>query len=609
MTAIQFLAEWALRSSAFILSGTLVLRALRVKDAAIRLAAWTAMLGGSLAMPLLTAALPKTPLIRLAMPNLIPRQTGTLWEIDRRAAVTGSANSRHGANISTQSAGISKGYDWPRFALTIYFTHSGFLLLRLCAGLIMSNLLLRRSRATGRTAEGIEIRESDRVSAPLSLGIVRPAILLPCDWRDWDGAKLGAVLAHERSHILRRDPAVQLLSTIHRTVLWHSPLSWYLHRNIVRVAEEASDDAAVAATNDPTSYAEMLLGFMQRSVHGSDCQGVAMARYGSAERRIHRILDGTAPSGGISGRRIAAILAIGAPLAFVVAAGHPEEAPPQLRAASAFAAGFTAKPSAGTASTAAAAATPVHPGTARFLIRRRENPARLAFAAASVRLSQPGSRPGPIRALPGGDGYSAQDASVKLMIGLMYKIPARQIVGDPRWLAADGYDIEAKADHAHTLDELHAMFQNLLSDRFQLKFHKEIRQGPVYTLTVDAAGSKMKVNQSSERFDYPIAGDKDGVAVGTKVPMEYLCWWLGQVLYKYERPVIDKTGLDKQYDFRLSFAPDLPPGFPREKLPPGILDRPSIFDALSDQLGLKLQAENGPVDYFVIDHVERPAGN
>jgi uncharacterized protein (TIGR03435 family) len=81
------------------------------------------------------------------------------------------------------------------------------------------------------------------------------------------------------------------------------------------------------------------------------------------------------------------------------------------------------------------------------------------------------------------------------------------------------------------------------------------------------------------------------------------------VLYRSERPVIDKTGLDKQYDFKLSFAPDLPPGFPREKLPPGLLDRPSIFDALSDQLGLKLRAEKGPVEYFVIDHVERPAEN
>jgi uncharacterized protein (TIGR03435 family) len=609
MTIIQFLAEWALRSAAFILSAALVLRTLRVKDSAIRLAVWTAMLGGSLAMPLLTAALLKAPLIRLAVPNLIPRQVATPWEIYRGVAAPDSANSREGANISAERAGVPNGFDWARFALTIYIAISGFLLLRLCAGLVMSGLLLRRSRIAGRTTEGIEIRESERVSAPLSLGMVRPAILLPCDWRDWDGAKLDAVLAHERSHILRRDPAVQLLSTIHRAVLWHSPLSWYLHRSIVRVAEEASDDAAVAATNDRVSYAETLLGFMQRSVRDADWQGIAMARYGSAERRIHRILDGTtdatAPSRQISGRRIAAILTLGAPLAFIAAGAHPEQRPAALPATVT----FTVEESSGTAPTALAPASPVQPGAARFLVHRREKTDRVAFESASVRLSPPGSRPGPIRALPGGDGYSAQDASVKLMISLMYKIPMRQILGDPRWLAADGYDIEAKADHAHTLDELHLMFQDLLADRFQLKFHKEIKPGPVYTLTVDASGLKMKVNESPERFDYPIVGDKAGAAVGTRVPMEYLCWWLGQVLYKEGRPVIDKTGLDNRYDFMLSFAPELPPGFPTEKLPPGLLDRPSIFDALSDQLGLKLQAEKGPVEYFVIDRVERPAVN
>ena len=128
----------------------------------------------------------------------------------------------------------------------------------------MSLRLLRGSRATGQATEGIEIRESDRVASPVALGIVRPAIVLPADWRQWDGAKLDAVLAHERSHIRRHDPAVQLLSAIHRALLWHSPLSWFLHQRIVRVAEEASDDAAVAVTRDRAFYAEVLLEFMQR---------------------------------------------------------------------------------------------------------------------------------------------------------------------------------------------------------------------------------------------------------------------------------------------------------------------------------------------------------
>src|ERR1700678_352085 len=133
MTTIQFLAEWALRSSAFVLSGALVLRALRVKDPAIRLAAWTAMLGGSLAMPLLTAALPRAPLMRWALPNVIARPGGLPWETDGAAAAPDSADSRQGAKILTRGAGAARGYDGARFALTIYFVVAGFFLLRLCA--------------------------------------------------------------------------------------------------------------------------------------------------------------------------------------------------------------------------------------------------------------------------------------------------------------------------------------------------------------------------------------------------------------------------------------------------------------------------------------------
>ena len=91
--------------------------------------------------------------------------------------------------------------------------------------------------------------------------------------------------------------------------------------------------------------------------------------------------------------------------------------------------------------------------------------------------------------------------------------------------------------------------------------------------------------------------------------MSYFCWWLGQQLQNDERPVIDLTGLDKNYDFTLTFLPLLPPDFPKENLPPELLDRPSIFDALKQQLGLKLTPQKGPVEYYVIDHVDKPSAN
>jgi uncharacterized protein (TIGR03435 family) len=239
----------------------------------------------------------------------------------------------------------------------------------------------------------------------------------------------------------------------------------------------------------------------------------------------------------------------------------------------------------------------------------QQKPARLTFEVAAIRTAQPGATSGGIKPTPGGNGYLVQNMPVKIMISLMYKVPARQITGGPDWIESDRYDIEAKADRAYSIDDLHVMFQNLLADRFNLKFHKDIREGPVYALMVDKSGLKMKVNESDQDFKIPITPGADNVAVGKRVPMQYLCWWLGGQLQSDQRPVINKTGLDKNYDFTLSFAPELPPNFPKENLPPGLLDRPSLFDALKEQLGLKLEAEKGPVEYYVIDHVEKPSAN
>ena len=127
-------------------------------------------------------------------------------------------------------------FDWNRAAEAIYAAGALALLLRLSIGLMLARRLLRESHPTGQSTEGIEIRESERLRVPATLGIVRPAIVLPGDWHEWDHARLEAVLAHERSHIRRRDPAVQVLSSIHRSLLWHSPLSWFLDTRIVFAA-------------------------------------------------------------------------------------------------------------------------------------------------------------------------------------------------------------------------------------------------------------------------------------------------------------------------------------------------------------------------------------
>jgi RND family efflux transporter MFP subunit len=323
MITLQFLAEWALRSAILILSGALLLKALRVKDPSVRLAAWTAMLCGSLAIPALHAVLPKAPLTVMRAASGPVGSPTKVYEVTQTPV---SAFPRPDLREERRGAGVVKRFNWTRAAVTTYVLVALGLLLRLCFGLALSLRLLRASRATGQVTEGFEIRESDRVATPVTLGIARPAIVLPDDWGQWDTAKLDAVLAHERSHIRRHDSAVQLLSAIHRALLWHSPLSWFLHQRIVRTAEEASDDAALAVASDRAFYAEVLLDFMQRRARRPNWQGAPMARYGRADARIHRILDETVLSRGITRWSMAAILALGSPLAYAVAVAHPQTA-------------------------------------------------------------------------------------------------------------------------------------------------------------------------------------------------------------------------------------------------------------------------------------------
>lgn len=157
------------------------------------------------------------------------------------------------------------------------------------------------------------------------------------------------------------------------------------------------------------------------------------------------------------------------------------------------------------------------------------------------------------------------------------------------------------------------MFKNLLADRFQLRFHQVTKQGPVYALTVDKAGLKMKRSDDADALKggVPISGGPlaPGGIVGRGVAMEYLTWRLGLWLEAYGRPVLDETGLDGYYDFNLTYLPELPPNFPQDRLPPDASDRPDIFRALREQLGLRLESQTGPVKTFVIDAVEKPGAN
>ena len=231
MNLFLFLGEWFVRSSVLVLAGAVVLWLLRVKSPSFRLAAWIFLLAASFATPLLRSALPQLPLIvlRTAAPAAATAASPTAPVL---------ATSDAAAPVGPTSRAVSGPFDWMGFAAVCYALVAALLLARLFIGLGLSLRVIRRSRATGIASEGAEARESDGVLSPVTAGIFWPVILLPTDWRDWPSAKLDAVLAHERSHMRRRDSAVQFLSAIHRSLLWASPASWILDRGLVRAAEE-----------------------------------------------------------------------------------------------------------------------------------------------------------------------------------------------------------------------------------------------------------------------------------------------------------------------------------------------------------------------------------
>jgi uncharacterized protein (TIGR03435 family) len=248
------------------------------------------------------------------------------------------------------------------------------------------------------------------------------------------------------------------------------------------------------------------------------------------------------------------------------------------------------------------------------------NASALRFEVVSVKEAKiaPGpGEPGGIHPMPGGTCW-ARYVTVKSMIREMYKIADVQIIGGPNWINTTRFDIEAKADHPDNIANLNVMFQNMLADRFKLRFHREMRTLPVWAVTIDKHGTKMKVNPSPEQFDVPIklsGADSNSTALtftGIHTKMEYLCWWLGSMISRFQqidRQVVDRTGMKEFYDFKLTFTPDPTGRTGSNGEPLASFEGSNMAQALREQLGLKLENTKDAVQVFIIDGLERPSKN
>jgi uncharacterized protein (TIGR03435 family) len=599
MTPIQFLAEWVVRSSFLILAGATLLRLLRVESPAIRLAAWTAVLAGSLAIPGLTRAVPRLPIVYMRratpQPASVPAARSISHNSSRVAPPTAARD------LKAKGTDVAP-FDWSRAAVIVYAMVASVLLLRLITGFLFSLALLRRSRRTGNTDRGIEIRESGEIASPVTMGILRPAILLPLDWRTWDGPKLRAALAHEGSHIRRHDPVIQFLSAIHRALLWLSPATWYLHRSIVRTAEEVSDDDAVASVRDRASYAEVLLDFIQRGVGPAGWPLVPMALYDRPEKRIRRILNATALSQRVTRWGAATVLLVGASLAWLAAAAQPQSKSRPLQFASA-----AAIPTSALSSAAATPDAAPEPSSQNAAPRAPVTTEALHFDSANLRPTDPtGRHLVGVNINPAGK-LQIIAVDLKSLISIAFDLPYRQISGGEPWVEKQNFDLETSFPSSivqnirHTWygiqdENLRAMLQTLLIERFQLAVHRETRTGDVLLLEQSGEPLRLRQVQPQKSDGFESFGYAGGQWDISDAAMPQFARFAGDFIFHI--PVLDRTGLSGLYHYRQA-VPDSEPKYSGDQ-------SPSFLKFLAET-GLKVERSTGPIDSLVIDRAVKPS--
>jgi bla regulator protein BlaR1 len=231
-----------------------------------------------------------------------------------------------------------------------------------------------------------------------------------------------------------------------------------------------------------------------------------------------------------------------------------------------------------------------------------------AFEVASIRPAAPNTHGDSIRMLPGG-GLNASNITLRKLIGFAYGVRESEIFGGPVWTGSEQYDISAKPGHEEgsargDQESVRQRVRALLVDRFHLSIHRETRELPVFALMVAKGGHRLRASKAGDDDNSTLSQRAAGEIFAQRVPMQTLASTLTEIL---GRPVRDKTGLAGTFDFTVRWDPRAT--VPTAPEAPLDLTGPSIFTAIQEQLGLRLDSQRGPAETIVIDRAEKPSEN
>jgi uncharacterized protein (TIGR03435 family) len=624
MTAVSLLLQ-ATVILALALAGAGLARRSRASLRHLMIAAGFA---GLLILPLASLVVPAVPIrvpVSLPPPVDAVADAPAAWPDDVRDAADTPVSGSHGPRRSFPSISAVLFACWSAgAALALLPLASAF---RQMWRLRRTALPWREGTATlralphGPGPRSIDVVLQASVAGPMTCGVFRPAIVLPADVRSWPPDDLQRALVHELEHVRRADWLTQVAARVVCGIYWFHPLVWIAWRRLVLEAERACDDAVVRRS-DATAYADQLVLLAERMSAAGQPQPAMAGGGHDLVTRVGAVLDSRQVRGRAGTRWVA--LACGSAI-LLAATISP------LRVVPAFAQDTRTK-------------------------ETKETKER--FEVASIRPCRGDEAPpGPARGTAGGTNasfspgrmsvpcvtleqliylaYASYGATPEMRLandGLGGPSDSTKVRGGPDWVRSqrDKYAVEAAAPGASERTVLlGSMLRTLLEERFKLEIHRGTEDVPMYALTVAKSGFKLKPMKD---------GDCEPLEPGTVQPdpndTKVRCGMMssraagpnavwsfngfpisslaGRLSRTVGRHVIDRTGIEGQYIYRFEFHPD--------ENTPGIIwgDRDadtsvpqgaSIFTALEQQLGLKLESVKAPRGFLVIDHIERPTAN